>query len=165
MISSSIVTTLAHTPWWVFAVLAALLFLGYQQSRSRTMSRKRLMLLPLAMLLFSFYSAFSSFDLGWLTTLGWVVGFGSTILAGAPKELAKTGIGDTSKPITVQGSWWPLILMMVIFCIRYLLGYAQARSPALLDQPWFMGSISFSLGLLSGVFMLRAWLALRSAST
>ena len=56
----------------------------------------------------------------------------------------------------IPGSWWPLALMMAIFFIKYATGYAFARNLAIALQPWFVGAVSLSLGLLSGAFLARA---------
>ena len=41
---------LTHTPLWVFGLFFGLVYLGYLQSRTRQVSRGRLIVLPLAML-------------------------------------------------------------------------------------------------------------------
>jgi hypothetical protein len=46
--------------------------------------------------------------------------------------------------------------MMAIFFIKYVTGYALARNLAIAFQPWFIGTVSLSLGLLSGAFLARA---------
>jgi hypothetical protein len=46
--------------------------------------------------------------------------------------------------------------MMTIFFIKYLTGYALARKLVIAFQPWFIASVSLSLGLLSGTFLARA---------
>ncbi len=53
---------LTHTPLWVFALFFGLVYLGYLQSRTRQVSRGRLIVLPLAMLAWSLYSVWSTFD-------------------------------------------------------------------------------------------------------
>jgi hypothetical protein len=151
----SLLTVLTHTPRWVFVVFIALLVLGYQQSRDRTVGRGRLLLLPLAMLALSFYGVASSFGLGVLPCLVWVLGVGAVAVLCSKrlKSLARPG---PAASFSVQGSWWPLALMMAIFFIKYVTGYALARNLAIVFQPWFIGTVSLSLGLLSGAFLARA---------
>ena len=52
---------LTHTPLWVFGLFFGLVYLGYLQSRTRQVSRGRLIVLPLAMLAWSLYSVWSTF--------------------------------------------------------------------------------------------------------
>lgn len=157
----SLLAVLTHTPWWVFAIFIALLALGYQQSRDRTVGRSRLLLVPLAMLGLSYYSVTSSFGLGLLPCLVWVLGVGAVPILGSQRLKSSAQPGPAGS-FHVPGSWWPLALMMAIFLIKYVTGYALARNLVIASQPWFMGAISLSLGLLSGAFLARTratWLA------
>lgn len=159
----SLLIVLTHTPRWVFVVFVALLALGYYQSRDRTVSRGRLLLLPAAMLGLSLFSVTSSFGLAWLPLLTWALGVGSVAVLGTQKlqSSAKTGPAGS---ILVKGSWWPLALMMAIFFIKYAIGYALARKLTIALQPWFVGAVCVSLGLLSGGFVARAGAAWRASS-
>ena len=150
---------LANTPSWVYVVFIVLLVLGYQQSRNRTVGRRRLLILPAAMLCWSFYGVASSFGLGLLACLAWAVGVGaaSTLFWQRLKSAVQPGPAGT---FFVRGSWWPLALMMGIFTIKYVTGYALARNLAIALQPGFIGAVSLSLGILSGVFIARVGAAL-----
>jgi len=48
-----ILTILEHTPLWVWAVFAALILLGWQQTRTRDVSIARATILPVIMILLS----------------------------------------------------------------------------------------------------------------
>ena len=158
----SLTDILSHTPRWVFAVFLLLLALGYQQSRDRTVSRTRLLFLPTAMLVLSLAGVASSFGGTWLSLLAWALGLATTALPGLRPALAATRRPTSSGPVFVPGSWWPLVLMLAIFGLRYVTGYAQARKLDMTLQPWVIGAISLSLGLISGAFLARAGAALRA---
>jgi len=151
----SLLAVLTHTPWWVFVVFIVPLILGFQQSRDRTVSRRRLLLLPLAMLGLSFYSVVSSFGLGVLPCLVWALGVGA-VAAFCSRRLKFSAQPGPSGSFQVPGSWWPFALMMAIFFIKYVTGYALARHLVIAFQPWFIVTVSLSLGLLSGAFLARA---------
>lgn len=157
----SLHTILTHTPSWVFVVFIILLVLGYQQSRNRTVGRGRLLLLPVAMLGLSFYGVASSFGLGLLSCLAWALGVGAVASLFSQRLKASVQPGPAGT-FLVQGSWWPLALMMAIFFIKYVTGYALARNLAIAFQPWFMGTVSLSLGILSGAFFARVGAALHA---
>ncbi len=158
----SLLDILSHTPRWVFAVFLLLLALGYQQSRDRTVSRTRLLFLPAAMLALSLAGVASSFGGTWLSLLAWSLGLATGALPGLlPRNIAAAP-PRSSGPVFVPGSWWPLVLMLVIFGLRYVTGYAQARKLDVTLQPWFIGAVSLSLGLVSGLFLARAGAALRA---
>lgn len=150
---------LTHTPSWVFVLFIVLLVLGYQQSRDRTVGRIRLLLLPVAMLGWSFYGVASSFGLGLLSCLAWALGVGTvtSLLSQRLKSSVRPGPAGS---FHVKGSWWPLGLMMAIFSIKFVTGYALARNLSIAFQPWFIGAASLSLGILSGAFFARAGAAL-----
>lgn len=122
-----------------------LLALGCQQSRDRTVSRTRLLFLPAAMLVLSLAGVASSFGGTWLSLLAWVLGLATTALPGLRPALAAAGRPTSSGPVFVPGSWWPLVLMLAIFGLRYVTGYAQARKLDMTLQPWFIGAVSLSL--------------------
>ena len=52
---------LKRTPPWVFALFLVLLALGCIQSRNRTVGRRRLLLLSIAMLTLSYYGVVAAF--------------------------------------------------------------------------------------------------------
>ena len=159
----SLLAVLTHTPWWVFIVFIVLLVLGYQQSRDRTVSRRRLLLLPVAMLGLSFYGVASSFGLGLLSCFAWALGVGAVTSFFSQRLKSSVQPGPAGS-FLVQGSWWPLALMMAIFFIKYVTGYALTRNLAIAFQPWFIGAVSLSLGILSGAFIARTGAALHARS-
>ena len=67
-----IVQILQRTPIWVWPLFAALLYLGYVQSKTRSVSKQRLFALPLALVGLSLYSLFTTFG---ATRLGFAYGF------------------------------------------------------------------------------------------
>lgn len=154
---------LSHTPPWVFAVLVALLLLGYLQSRNRTVTRGRLLLLPVAMLGFSLYGIIASFGPAPLPLLAWAVGFVTVALLGATR--LQTAARQIAPGVfLVAGSWWPLALMMGVFFTRYAIGYAAARELPMVIEPWFVGAASALLGVFSGAFLARAGAAWRGGT-
>jgi hypothetical protein len=155
MEDSPVLTALTHTPRWVFMVFVGLLFLGYQQSRNRTVTRPALVLLPATMLGFSLYGVASSFGFSVLPFLAWAVGVAITYLLGR-RLLQSPAYPDPSGSFQVSGSWWPLAVMMGIFFVKYVTSYALARNLPFALQPSFVGCISLALGLLSGIFVARA---------
>lgn len=150
----SIVSVFLHTPVWVFIIFVFLIALGAQQSRDRTISRLRLLILPLVMLVFSFYGIVTSFGLSAFALACWLAGF--TISAiGFGQRFRYAAQQLPSGFFRVTGSWWPLGLMMAIFFIKYFLGYAGAMNLSTLHQSEYVVLASFILGALSGVFVAR----------
>lgn len=98
---------LAHTPGWVYAVFAALLFLGWQQSRNRALSRWRLALLPALMLGLSLNGVASSFGWGVPQIACWAAGVTTASVLGGHrlKSSARTNPAGLIDVPAVGGLW------------------------------------------------------------
>jgi len=156
---------LKRTPSWVFLLFFALLALGYLQSKGRTVSRSKVSMLPVAMIVLSFYGVFSAFGTAPIGLVFWVLGV--AIAVGVGVKLA-TPQGVTfsaeTQSFSVPGSWLPLVFMMAIFFIKYGVGVILARQLPVAGETAFVGSVSLCYGLLSGVFLARAIVIWRSAT-
>lgn len=145
----------ATLPVWPFAILAALVALGYRQSLARTVKPATLVRVALVMIALSLYGVVSAFGAQLLPVLGWAIGFGAALTAGAPlftpRGLARDGDG-----VRVPGSWLPMALMGGIFAAKFALGFAAGTSAAVLQAAWFIALVSAALGLFSGAFAARA---------
>ncbi len=155
--SPVITQILSHTPLWVFGLFFGLVYLGYLQSRTRRVSRQRLIVLPVAMLGWSLYSVWSTFDThltalaAWACAWGIVVAFG---LARAPLQGAS--YDAEARQFTVSGSWIPLALMMGIFFFKYAVAVVHAVKPGVFDATTAVAVVAGTYGLFSGLFMARA---------
>jgi hypothetical protein len=152
---SAMMQLLSHTPAWVWLVFVALAILGYQQTRERLVSTARLFILPAVFIVLAIYGIASAFGLSFLALVVWGMGF-ILPLAFAITFLSPKGVSVVpSGHFRIPGSWLPLTLMMAIFSIKYLLGVVSARHLPAIANPWFVWTVSFSLGVLSGVFFAR----------
>jgi hypothetical protein len=138
-------------------VFLALIFVGYSQSKERTVRRPRLVLLPAAMLCLSLYSVGSSFGFAVLPFAVWVAGFLAivAVVLHLPAPLGVTYFPD-SESLRIPGSWLPFALMMSIFGIKYVIGYSLARGLSFAYETWFVATGSICLGVLAGIFVARA---------
>ena len=158
---------LIHTPKWVFAVFALLLWLGGKQLLAGRVSLSRTTLVPLAMVAFSAFGVSSAFGAAALPLAGWA---GATLVLLAlvlARPLPHTTRYDAAtRSFQVAGSVVPLVLMMGIFFTKYVVGVTLAMHPELAHQPSFALGVSTLYGAFSGIFAARAlrlWkLALRS---
>ena len=154
---SPLLQILSRTPPWVWGVFITLIFLGYHQSKKRAVSRETLFVLPTVMIIFSLVGVTSSFGFNFLPFVAWVFGFVSIAALGV-WHMKPSGIEyiANSRSYRIPGSWLPLALMMAIFSIKYVIGFASARGLSIVSYPLFVGIMSVSLGALSGMFMARA---------
>lgn len=160
-----LIEILKRTPPWVFVLFFVLLALGYFQSKGRTVSRGKVSILPLAMIVLSFYGVLSAFGMAPVGLAFWAAGVAIAVGIGvrlaAPQGVA---FSAETQSFFVPGSWLPLAFMMAIFLIKYGVGVSLARRLPVASETAFVGSVSFCYGLLSGVFLARAIVIWRSAT-
>lgn len=154
---------LKRTPPWVFILFFALLIFGYYQSKERVITRNKVIILPAAMLVLSFYGVFSAFGSIPFAYSSWFAGVAITACLGL-KFANVTGVcfATETRSFSVPGSWLPLALMMSLFFTKYVVGVILARKLPIAGDLAFIGSISLIYGLLSGVFFARAVAILRT---
>lgn len=159
-----LIEILKRTPPWVFVLFFALLALGYFQSKGRTVSRSKVSIVPVAMIVLSLYGVFSAFGAAPIGLAFWVLGVAIAIGVGV-KLATPQGVtfAAETQSFFVPGSWLPLVLMMAIFFIKYCVGVILARQLPVASETEFVGLVSLSYGLLSGVFLARAIVILHFA--
>ncbi|SDQ96688.1 hypothetical protein SAMN05428982_2671 [Pseudoxanthomonas sp. CF385] len=148
---------LSHTPLWVFGLFFGLVYLGYLQSRTRQVSRGRLVVLPLAMLAWSLYSVWSTFDAHLTALAAWACAWVAVVASASVRAPSRRAAYDAStKQFTVPGSWVPLALMMGIFFFKYAVAVVHATNPGVLGTTTAVVVVAGTYGLFSGMFMARA---------
>ena len=148
---------LQHTPVWVFGLLIGLLFLGYSQTKTRLLSIKRLIILPVVMLVLSALGIASSFGLQIQSLATWGLGIGVALglnmWISSPRGATYSA---DDKQFRVPGSWLPMVMILVIFFTKYLVGVLLALHPQTVHTPVFAISACLLFGLSSGFFLARA---------
>ena len=160
-----LIEILKHTPPWVFVLFFILIALGYFQSKGRTVSRRRISVLPVAMIALSFYGVLSAFGVAPAGLVFWVLGVALAVGVGV-KLATPQGVTffSETQSFFIPGSWFPLAFMMAIFFTKYAVGVILARQLPIVGELAFVASVSFGYGLLSGVFLARAMVVWRSAT-
>jgi hypothetical protein len=161
---------LAHTPRWVFALFALLVWLGCKQLITSRVSLKRITVMPIAMTGLSLYGVVSAFKDSPMALTLWVVAAVALAFLLLQRQLHEATRYDAStRSFEVPGSAVPLMLMMGIFFTKYIVGVQLAMHPALAHQPGFVLPVSVLYGAFSGIFAARAlrlWkLAMRTDRT
>lgn len=147
------------TPIWVWMLLAGLIALGVVQLRDRTMSRARLLMLPLVMVVLSLLSTASAFEMSVTALVAWLVGGTAAVLV--LRQASEPGANLRGEGLYhVAGSWWPLALILCIFCIRYAVSVTLAIDPSWRQQLPFQAGVSLLSGTFAGLFLGRAFTVL-----
>lgn len=159
-----IATILQQTPLWVWAILIALIGLGLMQSVARTVTLRRVLVLPLAMTTLSLHGTFNHFP---PATWSWVMWIGAAMVSAtwfATGDLPAGARFDAGRQVfELPGSWQPMALMISIFCTRYLVAVVLAMTPSLAGDPATAAIVSSIYGALSGVFIGRLLRMLHAA--
>jgi hypothetical protein len=122
-----------HTPVYVWPLLALLLWGGLKARKTSLAPWKALLIMPAVMLLWSFYSImthYSHFSLYlWALSIAIGIWLGSLTVRRLSLKFDKQ-----QNLIEIGGSWWPLILSIWIFSLRYFLGATYALHPELVQH-------------------------------
>lgn len=156
---------LAHTPGYVWALLAMLVALGSKQLRTSHIGIVRASITPAAMFVLSLYGTVSAFGASPAVLLAWLAAFAATaammvLLVPAPAGLR---FEPAERKFIVPGSSVPLALMMGIFVLKYAVGVQLAMNPALRHHVDFMLVVAPFYGAFSGVFAARSFRMIRLA--
>jgi len=160
---------IVHTPKWVFAVFALLLWLGAKQLRPGRAGLGRITAMSLGMTGLSLAGVVSAFGESAGALLGWgVAALALALLVLQAPVPAGIRYAPATRSFELPGSAVPLVLMMGVFFTKYAVGVALAMHPELQRQAAFAVGIPMLYGAFSGIFAARAlrlWkLAARSAA-
>lgn len=138
----------AHTPAYVWAILAALIVLGVLYMRERDMAVRRLAILPLAMLALSLNDISNKFGPGMLSLGAWTAGCVVTSMLMARHARSRIAPSATPGRVRVGGSAAPLAIMMAVFCTKY------ATAVMLAVRPEYAGAVQAIVAVctVSGAF-------------
>ena len=127
----SILDVLPNTPWWVFALFALLMWLGFQALRPRTLPIWRLLITPAIFIGWGVVSLALQSMSSPILIADWsaaaVVG---AVIASTTTRLHDVGIDRTRQLVSLPGSALPLMRNVLIFSAKYGLGVAVAIAPA-----------------------------------
>lgn len=160
---TTFVEILRHTPPWVWVLLAALLVLGYLQTRPRRVGIGRAALLPASMLAWSLWGEAASFGSAIaLATWGLGVVGAAAAMARLPAPPGARWMAAT-RSFDLPGSWVPFGLIAALFAVKFGAGASLALQPGLRDDAGFVTGASLAFGAFSGVFAGRALVLLQLA--
>jgi uncharacterized membrane protein len=161
---------LTHTPLFVWALLALLVFRGIMATQARDVEPRKLFIIPAVMLALALQDLATRWGCSAVALAAWAAG----VLAMAlPLVLfSRTRIVAAVKPGTLRlrGSWAPLAVMLAVFVTKYTAIIATILHPQLRQSTLFVAALCAAGGLSNGYFLgslardLKAALALRGAA-
>jgi hypothetical protein len=117
---------LANTPVWAFALLAYLIWQGWQSLRPRTQPIWRMLIVPLVFFLMGLSRLVMARGNGLEPLLAWLVAallFAALALSRGPRLLA---VDSKNGAVTRPGSVVPLVRNITIFALQYAVAVATA---------------------------------------
>jgi hypothetical protein len=120
------VRILANTPVWVFALLAYLVWQGWQSLQSRTQPIWRMLIVPLVFFLMGLSRLITARDNGLEPLLAWIAAaalFATLALTRGPRLLA---VDRKNGQVTRPGSATPLVRNLTVFTLQYGVAVATA---------------------------------------
>lgn len=148
-----LIQILSHTPLYVWAILAFLIWRGVVELRDREIAARRLFVLPLVMLALSLHDIALKFGFGAAALGAWLTG--GAVAGLLAWKFGRTRVAADAAPgrVLVRGSVVPLLVMMAIFLTKYVTSVALVVQPALAGQ--LSAAICAVYGLFNGWFLGR----------
>jgi hypothetical protein len=150
------VTILQNSPWWVYALLALLIWLGLQSLRPRTVPVWRLAIVPLVFIGWGVASIFVKSQTPVLLIADWLAAaMIGGIIAWVGTRRIVFRIDHAQRSVTLPDSVRPLIRNILIFMVKYAIGVAWALLPRRREELTLV-NIGIS-GAMAGYFL--GWLS------
>jgi hypothetical protein len=150
-----LIQILTHTPLYVWAILAFLLWRGVAEMRDRELTLRRMLILPLVMLGLSLNDMALKFDLGAPLIAAWSAGCAAAMLLAWRLGRTRIAAGTAPDLVLVRGSVMPLILMLAIFLTKYITSVVLVIQPHLAHQLAVAATICLVFGVFNGVLLGR----------
>jgi hypothetical protein len=143
---------LSHTPVWVWALFAFVLFMGWQRTRDRIVPLWRLLVLPGILLIVTVsgwvtagLSSLPAIALGFVAggTLGWLL-----VREGSARRVE-------GNKLWLRGDWWSFLQILFILGFRYATTVAGIVNPAFAADPIWHPLTLLVSSALTGMFLGR----------
>lgn len=150
-----------NTPWYVYLILSYLLFIGIKSMKDNVVSIYKFAIIPIIFIWLSIDTFTNKTHLSGEHWLAFIIGITlGAIFSWVTFKSTIAGADAKKKLIKLRGNYSTLVLLMVIFCIKYYVAYEMA----LIAHPsttHLIGLILLS-SIFTGTFVGRLLLALHA---
>jgi hypothetical protein len=143
-------------PWWVYVLFIYLMSVGIKSTNPRTVSIKKVVLLPMFFLAWSVYGLYQKLLLGLPSLVAlWFVFLAIGTYLGV-KEVHSWQISKNHHKgeITIPGNYSTLVLIFLIFILKFFWGYFYATRTEI--SYWIYFADTLTSALVTGFFVGRA---------
>jgi len=147
---------LAGTPWWVWVLFAYLLSRGIRALKPSTGPLWRFAIIPAVFLAWGLANLVLSIGLSELSVGAYLAALAVGCVAGWLSAIGQVVHVDRDRGVvTVPGGPLTLVLILVIFAVKYGLGAWSGMVPMVAVQPWFVAAGAAASGVVAGLFIGR----------
>ncbi len=146
---------LSGTPWWVWAIFIYLLAIGIRALRPCQISLKWTVLAPGILAAWSLYSFYRVYTFFLPASAIWLIALIVGRMLGYRYLSSNITINKKNSSVSLPGSWAPLILLMLFFCVKYYIGFTYTVDPIQKFNPAFWMLDVITSGLILGAFIGR----------
>lgn len=148
---------LIRTPFYVWLILAGLIYRGYLSSKDREVVFWKLFLIPALMPLLTLPDLANKFGQPGMSFAIWAVAAVATAALTWQISSARITLAEQAGKVLVRGSWLPLTAMLGVFFAKYALNVVLAIAPQARHDS-LLATVACSLfGLFNGTFF--GWMA------
>lgn len=152
-----LIEIVSRTPLWVWGLFTALLALGLYQRRTRQVRPAQLLVLPLVLLGLGLTSLSAAFTVQPVLAVAWLAALGGALTLGLRLPTAAGTHWDMSTGrLQLVGSWFPMVLILAVFTLRYVAAVSLVLHPAWRQDLAVQLPLCLAFGALSGLFLGRA---------
>jgi hypothetical protein len=150
-----LIQILTHTPLYVWAILAFLVYRGGVAMRDRDVEVRKLVMIPAVMLVLSLQDMSAKFGLGGWALAAWALGAAGMALAAGLAGSERIAASTVPGRVRVRGSRLPLAMMMAVFFTKYVASVTLAIAPQLRQDLLFACIVCGLFGVFNGWFLGR----------
>ena len=155
---------IVHTPLWVWAVLAYLIFVGIKSSRDHEVAGARVFIVPAIITLLALSHVFAD-EVTAIKQVALALGLVLGVLVGYWRHRSSGARVIAPGRLFLKGSWGNMIVLMTIFAIRYVSNVMAEVAPETAASVPVTATTTAISGFLMGMSISLALLRLRLAST
>lgn len=147
---------ISGAPWWVWFLLVYVVVIGIKSTKARTIPIKRVVLLPLVFVAWSLYSLYLKTVLGFPSLVPvWIIFLAIGAFLGV-KEVHHWRFAKDRhrRTITIPGNYSTLVLIILIFVLKFFWGYFYATRAEI--PYWIYFTDTLTSALVTGFFVGRA---------
>ena len=144
-----------HTPTYVWAILAVLVWRGLAALRDREMRVRSLFIVPIVMLALSLQDVLTRFGSHAGALAAWAMAAAGAALLVWKFGRSRTAPSATPGSVFVRGSWTPLAMMMAVFFTKYTVSVLLAVLPHARQDALVALGVCALFGVFNGCFLGR----------